>query len=48
VHTDHYKITSDRVIRWRLIIEEFGRELRYIKGKHNLIADALSHYLEKR
>jgi hypothetical protein len=36
------KITSDRVMRWRLLIEEFGAELRHIKGKHNLIADALS------
>jgi hypothetical protein len=47
VHTDHKKITyakrtSDRVMRWRLLIEEFGPELKYIQGKHNLIADALS------
>ena len=47
VHTDHKnltyaKSTSDRVMRWRLLIEEFGPEFRHIKGKHNLIADALS------
>jgi hypothetical protein len=47
VHTDHKKITyakstSDRVMRWRLLIEEFGPEFRNIKGKQNLIADALS------
>jgi hypothetical protein len=47
VQTDHKKITyakstSDRVMRWRLLIEEFGPEFRHIKGKHNLIADALS------
>jgi hypothetical protein len=47
MHTDHNKLTyakstSDRVIRWRLLIEEFGPEFRHIKGKHNLIADALS------
>jgi hypothetical protein len=46
-HTDHKKITyakstSDRVIPWRLLIEEFGPEFKYIQGKHNLIADALS------
>jgi hypothetical protein len=47
VHTDHKKITyakstSDRVMLWRLLIEEFGAEFKYIQGKHNLIADALS------
>jgi hypothetical protein len=47
VHTDHKhltyaKSTSDRVMRWRLLIEEFGPELRHIKGRHKLIADALS------
>jgi hypothetical protein len=47
VHTDHNKIayaksTSDRVLHWRLLIEEFGPEFRHIKGKHNLIADELS------
>ena len=47
VHTDHKKMTyerytSDRVMRWHLLVEEFGPEFRYIKGKHNLIADALS------
>jgi hypothetical protein len=30
------------VMRWRLLIEEFGPEFRHLKGKHNLIADALS------
>jgi hypothetical protein len=47
VHTDHKKITyakstSNRVMHWRLLIEEFGPEFRHIKGKHNFIADALS------
>jgi hypothetical protein len=47
VHTDHKKIsyaksTSERVMHWRLLIEEFGPEFRHIKSKHNLIADALS------
>jgi hypothetical protein len=47
VHTDHKKLTyakstSDRVMRWRLLIEELGPEFRHIKVKHNLIDDALS------
>ena len=27
---------------WRLILEEFGPELKYIKGGNNVVADALS------
>ena len=30
-------------MRWRLILEEFGPELKYIKGENNVVADALSH-----
>ena len=26
---------------WHLIIEEFGSELKYIKGENNVVADAL-------
>ena len=29
-------------MRWRLIIEEFGPDLKYIKGEHNVVADVLS------
>jgi hypothetical protein len=29
-------------MRWCLVLEEFGPELIYIKGKHNIVADALS------
>ena len=25
---------------WRLILEEFGTELKYIKGENNVVADA--------
>ena len=33
-------------MRWRLILEGFGPELKYIKGENNVFADALSR-LEK-
>ena len=47
VYTDHKNLTyksfnTDRVLRWRLILEEFSPELVYIKGQNNVIADALS------
>ena len=29
-------------MRWRLILEEYNPELRYIKGENNIVADALS------
>jgi hypothetical protein len=29
-------------MRLRLLIEEFGPELIYTKGKHNIVADTLS------
>ena len=35
---------TERVMRWRLLIEEYGPELRYIKGKDNIVADVLSRY----
>ena len=49
VYTDHQNLirdalglTSDRVHRWRLILEEYGPEIVYIKGIHNTVADAIS------
>ena len=47
VYTDHKNLTykvfnTERVMRWRLICEEFGATLKYIKGSHNIIADCLS------
>ena len=47
VFTDHknlvYKqFNTERVMRWRLLLEEFGPKLTYIKGASNVVADALS------
>ena len=35
-------MTSDRVYRWRLLLEEYGPEIEYIKGIDNTVADAMS------
>jgi len=29
-------------MRWRLIFEEFGNDIRHIKGEDNIVADAIS------
>ena len=47
VKTDHKNLTyhdttSDRVLRWALLMEEFSPRIEYIKGHHNVVADALS------
>jgi transposase InsO family protein len=47
VFTDHKNLTyknfnTERVMRWRLVLEEFGPDLQYIKGERNIVADALS------
>ena len=49
VYTDHKNLqqdalgmSSDRVYRWRLLIEEFAPEIEYIKGINNTVADAIS------
>jgi RNase H-like domain found in reverse transcriptase len=47
IFTDHQNLTyknfnTERVMRWCLLIEEFGPELIYIKGISNVVADALS------
>jgi len=51
VYTDHknltYKnFTTDRVMRWRLILEEYSPNLIYLAGEKNIVADGLSrlHY----
>ena len=47
VHTDHLnllykKLASGRLVRWRMILEEYGPEIRHIDGVKNKVADALS------
>jgi len=40
-------LKSERVMRWRLLLEEFGPEIKYIKGSKKLVADALSRLCTK-
>ena len=47
VHMDHQNVTyknfnSKHVMRWQLIIEEFGPTIQYMKGPKNIVADTLS------
>ena len=47
IYTDHKNLTftqfnTERVMRWRLVLEEYNPELVYIKGGDNIVADALS------
>jgi len=47
VWTNHKNLTctnfnTERVLRWRLVLEEYSPELRYIQGHHNVVPDALS------
>ena len=49
IYTDHQNLmrdalglSSNRVYRWRLLLEEYGPEIVYIKGIHNTVADAIS------
>ena len=49
VYSDHKNLVhaatqsqSQRVMRWRLILEEFGPDIVHIKGEENIVADAMS------
>jgi hypothetical protein len=49
VYTDHKNVTqdalgltSDMVYNWQCLLEEFAPEIVYIKGIHNMVADAIS------
>jgi hypothetical protein len=42
VNFNYKQFNSDRIMRWRLHIEEYGPDLCYIKGTKNVAAHALS------
>ena len=47
VHTDHLnllykKLASARLVRWRMLLEEYGPTVQHIQGEKNIVADALS------
>ena len=49
VYSDHKNLVhaatmsqSQRVMRWRLILEEYGPDIMHIKGEDNIVADAIS------
>jgi hypothetical protein len=49
VHTDHLnllysKMPSPRVVRWRLLLEEYGAAFEHVKGEDNVVADTLSRH----
>jgi hypothetical protein len=39
---DALGLTSDQVYQWRLLLDECGPKIVYIKGIHNTVADAVS------
>ena len=47
IYTDHKTLTcnkfnTDRVLRWILILEEYGPDIEYIQVSTNIVADTLS------
>ena len=47
VYSYHKSLTfkysnTERVMWWHLILEEFGPELKYIKGENNVVENSLS------
>ncbi len=49
VFTDHKNLMRDALgstagqgYQWRLLLQEYGPKIAYIKGIHNIIADAIS------
>ena len=49
IHTDHLnllysKMPSARVVRWRLMLEEYGPKFEHVKGEDNVVADTLSRH----
>ena len=50
IYTDHKNLTSNKLVSqkimcWRLFIEEFHPTFHYVQGSENIIADALSRLL---
>ncbi len=48
-YTDHKNLTQDalgltsnRVYHWQLLLEVFAPRIVYLKGIHNMVADAIS------
>ena len=49
IYTDHKKLTcnhfnTERVLRRRIIIEEYGPDIEFIKCTENIAADTLSRF----
>ncbi len=49
VHTDHLnllysKMPSARMVRWRLMLEEYGAKFVHVAGEENVVADTLSRH----
>ena len=47
MYSDHKNLTCENsntsiVLRWRIILEEYGPYIEYIKCEKNIVADALS------
>ena len=40
--TLHEKINTDILLRWILILEEYGPNIEYTQGGKNVVVDALS------
>ena len=52
IYTDHQNLThsmtqytAQRVLRWRILLEEYGPTFFYKQGAQNVVADALSRVL---
>ena len=47
IYTDHKNLicknfNTNRVLRWILLLKEYGMDVKYIKGEKNIVAYALS------